>query len=93
MSPDYEQVHGEKCAVFGVSFLVKRGSLLAWGMWLMRCRLLGLCIAELTLKPFGTFDEVWGDNIVCRLIHVTLAQVRPDVSPSSAVQWPRKQWF
>ena len=39
------------------------------------------CEAQLTLKPFGTFDEIWGDNIVCRLVHIILAQVRPDVSP------------
>lgn len=41
------------------------------------------CVTTLTLtKPFGTFDEVWGDNVVCRLIHVILAQVRPDVCSS-----------
>ncbi|KAF7926292.1 uncharacterized protein EAE98_006587 [Botrytis deweyae] len=30
-------------------------------------------------KPFGTFDETWGDNIVFRLVHVVLTQVRPEV--------------
>jgi hypothetical protein len=38
------------------------------------------CITELSLKPFGTFDEAWGDNVVRRLIHIVLAQIRPDVS-------------
>ncbi|KAF2206449.1 hypothetical protein CERZMDRAFT_29069, partial [Cercospora zeae-maydis SCOH1-5] len=37
------------------------------------------CILELELKPFGSFDEVWGDNVACRLIHLILTQVRPDV--------------
>lgn len=37
------------------------------------------CIATLLAKPFGTFDETWGDNIVCRLVHVVLTQVRPEV--------------
>ncbi|QDS71543.1 hypothetical protein FKW77_005418 [Venturia effusa] len=35
------------------------------------------CIAELKKKPFGTFDAVWGDNVVCRLVHVMLASIRP----------------
>jgi hypothetical protein len=30
-------------------------------------------IARLQLKPFGNFDEAWGDNIACR------TRVRPDV--------------
>ncbi|KAL0571008.1 hypothetical protein V5O48_010955 [Marasmius crinis-equi] len=37
------------------------------------------CIAQLTFKPFGTFDEVWGDNLVCRIIHLLLTPVRPEV--------------
>ncbi|KAF7935332.1 uncharacterized protein EAE97_008239 [Botrytis byssoidea] len=37
------------------------------------------CIATLLAKPFGTFDETWGDNIVCRLVHVVLTQVRPEI--------------
>ncbi|TEY87357.1 hypothetical protein BOTCAL_0003g00370 [Botryotinia calthae] len=37
------------------------------------------CIATLLAKPFGTFDEPWGDNIVCRLVHVILTQVKPEV--------------
>lgn len=38
------------------------------------------CITTLLGKPFGSFDEVWGDDVVCRLVHVILAQVRPDAS-------------
>jgi hypothetical protein len=38
------------------------------------------CIAQLSLKPFGNYDEVWGDNIVCRTIHVILTGVDPVVS-------------
>jgi hypothetical protein len=30
-------------------------------------------------KPFGSYDEVWGDNVVCRNIHVLLTHVRPAV--------------
>ncbi|KAK4541393.1 hypothetical protein LTR36_007994 [Oleoguttula mirabilis] len=37
------------------------------------------CIAELESKPFGNYDEAWGDNIVCRTIHLLLTLVRPDV--------------
>ncbi|EKG20842.1 hypothetical protein MPH_01825 [Macrophomina phaseolina MS6] len=37
------------------------------------------CVAALELKPFGSFDEAWGDNIVCREIHVLLTKVRPEV--------------
>jgi hypothetical protein len=36
------------------------------------------CISTLTQKPFGTFDEAWGDNVVCRSVHVILAQVNPN---------------
>ena len=47
------------------------------------------CTLELETKPFGTFDEVWGDDVVCRLIHVILAQIRPDVciAPPSPFVW------
>ncbi|KAL1627483.1 hypothetical protein SLS54_002408 [Diplodia seriata] len=38
------------------------------------------CVADLAAKPFGNYDEAWGDNIACRTIHVILAQVRPEVS-------------
>jgi hypothetical protein len=37
------------------------------------------CVATLWAKKFGTYDEVWGDNVVCRTIHTILTQVRPDV--------------
>ncbi|KAL0060191.1 hypothetical protein AAF712_013038 [Marasmius tenuissimus] len=37
------------------------------------------CIAQLTLKPFGTMDEIWGDNLACRVIHVRLTGIRPEV--------------
>lgn len=37
------------------------------------------CALELELKPFGSFDEAWGDTVVCRVIHLILTQVRPDV--------------
>ncbi|OMP81462.1 hypothetical protein BK809_0002455 [Diplodia seriata] len=37
------------------------------------------CIGQLLAKPFGTFDEVWADNVVCRVIHVLLTAIRPDV--------------
>lgn len=39
------------------------------------------CSAQLLTKNFGTYDEVWGDNAVCRQIHVLLTASRPDVSP------------
>ena len=44
------------------------------------------CVAGLARKPYGNYDAAWGDNIVCRSIHLVLTQVRPDVSvfaPSS----------
>jgi len=37
------------------------------------------CIADLSQKPYGNYDEAWGDNIACRSIHLVLTQVRPDV--------------
>jgi hypothetical protein len=46
------------------------------------------CVTVLSQKPYGNYDEAWGDNIVCRTIHLILTQVRPDVSSpfaSSAV--------
>ncbi|KAE8449581.1 hypothetical protein EG329_007911 [Mollisiaceae sp. DMI_Dod_QoI] len=36
------------------------------------------CINTLSAKPFGNFDEVWGNNVVCRSVHVILALVNPD---------------
>ena len=38
------------------------------------------CVGDLSRRPFGNYDEAWGDNIVCRSIHLVLTQVRPDVS-------------
>ncbi|KAH0537939.1 hypothetical protein FGG08_005389 [Glutinoglossum americanum] len=37
------------------------------------------CVTSLSQKPYGTYDEAWGDNIVCRTIHLVLTTVRPDV--------------
>ncbi|KAJ7132669.1 hypothetical protein C8R46DRAFT_923951, partial [Mycena filopes] len=37
------------------------------------------CIQTLAAKPFGRFDETWGDNVVCRRIHVLLTKFRPAV--------------
>ena len=37
------------------------------------------CATRLELKPFGSFDEAWGDNIACRTIHLILTRIRPDV--------------
>lgn len=37
------------------------------------------CAAQLGAKPFGDFDEAWGDNIACRTIHTLLTIVRPDI--------------
>lgn len=37
------------------------------------------CGKQLAEKPFGNFDEAWGDNIACRTIHLILTMVRPDI--------------
>ncbi|KAK4152410.1 hypothetical protein C8A00DRAFT_16286 [Chaetomidium leptoderma] len=37
------------------------------------------CVATLSKKTYGSYDEAWGDNVVCRTIHLVLTQVRPDV--------------
>jgi hypothetical protein len=37
------------------------------------------CISTLSQKPYGNYDEAWGDNIVCRTIHLILTQVRPQI--------------
>lgn len=38
------------------------------------------CTLQLQLLTrFGTFGEVWGNDVVCRLIHVILAKIRPEV--------------
>lgn len=41
------------------------------------------CVSTLSQKPYGNYDEAWGDNIVCRTIHIVLTQVRPQVSSLS----------
>ena len=38
------------------------------------------CVGSLSKKPYGSWDEVWGDNVLCRTLHVLLAKLRPDVS-------------
>ncbi|TLD18695.1 hypothetical protein E2P81_ATG11605 [Venturia nashicola] len=37
------------------------------------------CVSKLEAKPTGSFDEAWGDNMVCRLIHFQLTIVRPEI--------------
>lgn len=37
------------------------------------------CIADLLAKPFGSYDEIWADNVVCRSLHIRLASLRPNV--------------
>ncbi|KAL0060193.1 hypothetical protein AAF712_013040 [Marasmius tenuissimus] len=39
----------------------------------------GDCKAQLGSKPFGSMDEVWGDNLACRIIHVLLTRIRPEI--------------
>ena len=38
------------------------------------------CVYTLGRKEFGSWDEVWGDNVVCRFVHVGLTSMRPEVS-------------
>jgi hypothetical protein len=37
------------------------------------------CMATLMSKPFGSYDEGWGDNVACRRVHVLLTPLRPAV--------------
>lgn len=37
------------------------------------------CVSVLSTKPYGNYDEAWGDNIVCRSIHLLLTVLRPEV--------------
>ncbi|KAI5357278.1 hypothetical protein Slin14017_G122870 [Septoria linicola] len=37
------------------------------------------CTLALDTKPFGSFDEAWGDTVACRIIHLILTQVRPEI--------------
>ncbi|CZT23325.1 uncharacterized protein RCC_09037 [Ramularia collo-cygni] len=36
------------------------------------------CSTQLSSKPFGSFDEAWGDNLACRTVYLTLAASRPE---------------
>ena len=47
------------------------------------------CVASLSQKEYGNYDEAWGDNVVCRSIHLVLTQVRPDVSSFPHPAFPR----
>jgi hypothetical protein len=38
------------------------------------------CEDILGKRNFGSWDEVWGDNVVCRSVHVGLTMMRPEVS-------------
>ena len=38
------------------------------------------CVDILGKRDFGSWDEVWGDNVVCRFVHVGLTPMRPEVS-------------
>jgi hypothetical protein len=37
------------------------------------------CMATLMSKPYGSYDETWGDNVACRRIHALLTPLRPAV--------------
>ncbi|KAI3392403.1 hypothetical protein diail_5730 [Diaporthe ilicicola] len=37
------------------------------------------CVTNLSQKPMGTFDNLWGDNVWCRALHVRLTPIRPEV--------------
>jgi len=59
------------------------------------------CVASWSAKPFGDYSDAWGDNVVCRTIHVILAQVRPDVhcmhvgqdGGGKCVDWPYNEGY
>ena len=38
------------------------------------------CVASLSEREYGNYGEAWGDNIVCRTIHLVLTLTRPDVN-------------
>ena len=42
------------------------------------------CVGTLSKKPYGSWNEVWGDNVVCRTLHVLLAKLRPEVGAVSS---------
>ncbi|KAK6527662.1 hypothetical protein TWF694_004642 [Orbilia ellipsospora] len=35
------------------------------------------CFAQLTKKPFGDFNKLWSDSVVCRVVHLMLAVIDP----------------
>ncbi|KAF3917661.1 hypothetical protein AA313_de0208111 [Arthrobotrys entomopaga] len=35
------------------------------------------CFSQLSLKPFGDFDKIWSDSVVCRIVHLMLASIDP----------------
>ena len=37
------------------------------------------CQTQLKSKPYGDWDASWGDNVICRTLHIILAKTRPDV--------------
>ncbi|TVY60794.1 hypothetical protein LSUE1_G008135 [Lachnellula suecica] len=37
------------------------------------------CIETLSAKSYGSYDETWGDNVVCRAVHAQLTPLRPEV--------------
>jgi hypothetical protein len=45
------------------------------------------CIYRLESKPTGDFNEAWGDNMVCRMIHFRLTIVRIEVSRIERTLW------
>ncbi|KAK6355512.1 hypothetical protein TWF696_004611 [Orbilia brochopaga] len=36
------------------------------------------CMSVLLVKDFGDFDKLWSDSIVCRIVHLMLADVDPE---------------
>ncbi|KAH8770055.1 hypothetical protein F5883DRAFT_667634 [Diaporthe sp. PMI_573] len=36
------------------------------------------CVTALNQKPMVTFDNLWGDNVWCKALHVRLTPIRPD---------------
>ncbi len=43
------------------------------------------CVNILTGKDYGSYDETWGDNVVCRTVHIILAALRPEVTKHPGV--------
>ncbi|KAF2430900.1 hypothetical protein EJ08DRAFT_588123 [Tothia fuscella] len=40
---------------------------------------LDACLGTLMAKPYGNYDETWGDNLACRNIHALLTVIRPAI--------------